>query len=208
MHPYLTRLGVRQEVQDFFEPFIRSDNNNKLLFDYGDAIEHFGMAFHRIPVSGNFWMAGSTNFSTIGHVIICSSAMEAIAFFHYNYYRLSQPGQLLFLSTGTLPGAEHFRWLRDNLAGKDFLLVFGDDLLGRIAALKTAAAIRALPLSASVFNELVIIGFRLKEFTIPADVFTLHVFEKLSGYRFKMKTAGTAKFGSYLAQLKAASFNQ
>ena len=149
-HPYLTHLGVRQEVQDFFAPFIRSDNNNNLLFDYGDVVEHFGMAFHRIPVSENFWIAGSTNFSTVSQVVICSSAMEAIAFFHYNYYRCSRPGQLLFLSTGTQPMAEQFLWLRNNLADKEFLLVFGDDLLGRIAALKTAAAIRALPLSVAV----------------------------------------------------------
>src|SRR5437868_1550822 len=99
MHPYLTRLGVRTEVQRFFEPF--TDVGEKgLLFNYGDAVEHYGFAFHRIPVSRNFWIAGNLNFAMVSQVVICSSAMEAVAFFHYHFTRFRCADNLLFLSGG------------------------------------------------------------------------------------------------------------
>ena len=58
MHPYLTRLGVLPEVQALFEDSYHTAGHGDLIFDYGDAVEHYGMAFHKIPVSNHCWLAG------------------------------------------------------------------------------------------------------------------------------------------------------
>jgi len=207
MHPYLTRLGVRQEVQEFFAPYYYTDEQCGLLFDYGDAAEHFGFAFHRIPFSENCWLAGNMNFNMVGKVFICSSAMEAISFYHFNYSFYPCPDNLLFLSVAARPNAGQLRWINENLSGRDCQLVFGNGLLDKVGELKTAAGLLKVPLNISVTTDDVHIHFRLKAYVLPIAEFSLNAFEKLAGYRFKIKTARSKSSGSYFAQLQAAALN-
>jgi hypothetical protein len=206
MHPYLTRLGIRQEVQEFFAPYYGDEVGN-LLFNYGDAAEQFGFAFHRIPVSENCWLAGNLNFNMVSRVLICSSAMEAISFYHFKYAVYPHSDNLLFLSLGMRPNTSQFRWISANLPGKEYFLVFGNSLLDKAAELKTAAALLKVPLIISVIADEVNIHFRLKEYVIPLTAFSLSSFEKLSGYRFKIKTARSKNGDSYFEQLKDAALN-
>lgn len=208
MHPYLMRLGVRPEVQEFFEPHFRAHEDSGLVFNYGDALEHYGFAFHRVPFSDNHWMAGNTNFNMVSRVFLCSSAMEAIAFYHYHYASYPHFENLLFISLGITPNNNQFRWLYENLPGKQFRLVFGSGLLERAGDLKTAAALMGLPLNLTIGGDQVVIQFRLKTYKMPADSFSLSAFEKLSGCRFRVKTMRPKNGGSYFGQLQAAAFNQ
>jgi len=208
MHPYLTRLGVRPEVQEFFAPFYSGDAQGNLVFDYRDAAEHFGFAFHRIPVSDNCWQAGNLDFNIVSKVFICSSAMEAIAFYHYKYAVYPHRDRLLFLSVGTRPNASQVWWITEKLAGKDFTLVFGNSLLDKVGELATAAALLKMPLDISVAGNQVTIHFRLKEYVMPIAVFSLSAFEKRSGYRFPIRSARVKHADSYFSLLKSFAFNQ
>ncbi|MFS2185646.1 hypothetical protein ACCC92_03170 [Mucilaginibacter sp. Mucisp84] len=207
MHPYLLRLGVRREVREFFAPYFHSDAGGNLLFDYGDATEYFGLVYHRIPVSENCWLAGNPDFNMISLVFICSSAMEAIAFYHFRYAFYPQPERLLFLSVGTRPNISQFRWIIENLPGKQYLLVFGNSLLDKAGEVVTAAALAEMPLTLTFINEEVQVRFRLKEYLITAKAFSLNAIEKLSGRRFAAKTARAKNSADYLTQLKSAAFN-
>ena len=207
MHPYFTRLGIRKEVQTFFAPFCGGDEHGNIVFNYGDAAEHFGIAFHRIPVSEHCWFAGNPDFNLVSHVFICSSAMEAIAFYNYRYAVYPNQERMLFLALGSKPNAPQFRWIAENLAGKNYRLVFGDTLLDKAGELITAAALSKLPLSVVINKEQVAIQFRLKEYLLPIATFSLNAFEKVSGYRFAIRTAGPKSSESYFLQLKSAAFN-
>jgi hypothetical protein len=207
MHSYLTRLGIRREVQEFFAPFYTEDVQGNLLFDYGDVAEHYGFAFHRIPVSENCWLAGNLDFNLVSKVFIFSSAMEAIAFYHFKYVTYPQPERILFLSLGCHPNPAQFRWIDQRLPGRDYRLVFGDTLPDKAGELVTAAALAKLPLKISFNENLVIIEFRLKLYRISLAAFSLHTFEKLSGYRFGIRTLRPKTGDSYFSQLKSAAFN-
>jgi len=207
MNPYLTRLGIRPEVQEFFAPFYIEDVQGNLLFDYGDAVEHYGFAFHRIPVSENCWLAGNLDFNLVSRVFICSSAMEAVALYHFKYAVYPQTGRILFLSLGCQPNPAQFRWIAEVLPGRDFRLAFGDTLPDKAGELITAAALAKLPLKVSFNQNLVNIEFRLKLYKMPLAAFSLLGFEKLSGYRFGVSALRPRNSDSYFSQLKSAAFN-
>jgi hypothetical protein len=206
MHSFLTRLGVDMQVQQFFEPFFRTDHLGNLLFEYGDGVEHFGFSFHKVPVSQNFWMAGNRNFSQIRQVVICASAMEAVSWLKNKQTAFSNWDGLLMLSIGAAARPVHLRWLTQNLRNKEFRLVFGRDLLGRLTDLKLAAAIRGCPLEIHIENEQVVICFRSRHFSFSQEVFSLSAFEHAAKYRFGISADKPKDFDSYFDLLKATAF--
>jgi hypothetical protein len=206
MHPYLTRLGVRQEVQDYFEPYCFSNEAGDLCFAYGNEFEHYGFAFHRVPIVSCFWMAGNLNFSQVRQVIICGSAMECIAWLNHNWFSFFYTENLLFLSVGASLRREHIRWLRAHLTGKNFTFAFGRDLLGRLTALKLAAGIRGQQLHvAYLAEEKIQILFRGCTFLFNPENFSINVLEKVSGYRFRILIRNPKNYNTFFEQLKAGA---
>ncbi len=206
MHPFLTRLGVDLQVQQFFEPYFRTDETGNLLFDYGDGLEHFGFAFHKVPLSQNFWMAGNRNFSQVRQVVICASAMEAVSWLKNKQAAFSSWEGLLFLSAGTAVQSVHGQWLHSHLHNQEFRLVFGRDLLGRIADLKLAAAIRGWPVEIYHDCENILVSFRSRAFSFNQDAFSLHAFEKAAKCRFGVPADKPKGFNNYFDMVKASAF--
>lgn len=206
MHPYLTRLGVREEVQQFFHPFYHADASGDLVFPYGNDLEHYGFAFHRIPDSEQLWVAGSTNFRLIRQVFFCTSALEAIAYLSIRFPAFRNLDNLLFLAAGARPVAEQLNWVNSNLAGKKLCLIFGKDILGRVCDLKIAAGISRTPVAVFISGGNVHVNFRFSNYIFPGQDFSLNAFERKSGYRFHIAAQKPAAFDSYLDQLKANNF--
>ena len=208
MHPYLTRLGVRPDVQAFFQPHFNADHTGNLVFNYQDGAEHFGFAFHRVPVSEHCWIAGNSNFSMIRQVFVCGTAMDAIAYLSLNRTAFTQTENLLFLATGVMPNIGQMRWINQCLGGKIYSLIFGGDILGRLCDLKTAAGICRIPVAVGIADEQVVINFRQQQYSFSQEQFSLNAFEKASGFRFNIRTFKPKNFDSYLHQLKEKAFNQ
>ncbi len=207
MHPYLTRLGVRPEVQAFFSPNY-ADDFCDLFFQQGNYREHFGFAFHRIPGGGDFWLAGELNLSMVDRVFISISAMDAVAFLHFFGHSLADWENILFIATGIKPTTIQLCWIRDKLAGKHLTLLFPADLLGAITDLKVAAAYRRIPAAAFLAEkERLKICFRAKVYEFDQRTFTLSAFERASAYRFKVVTCKPKHGASFLDQLKAGAFS-
>ena len=206
MHPYLTRLGVRPEVQAFFEPYYSAVSRD-LLFQQGNYREHFGFAFHRIPSGGDFWLAGELNLSTVDRVFISTSAMDAVAFLHFFGHGLADWENILFIATGVKPTTIQLRWIRDKMGGKHLTLIFPADLPGAVTDLKVAAAFRRMPAAAFLAEkERLKIYFRAKVYEFDQQTFTLSGFERASAYRFKVVTCKPKYGASFLDQLKAGAF--
>ena len=206
MHSYLTRLGVKQEVQEFFLPFYESDDAGNLCFDYSDAFEHYGLGFHKVPLSSGFWLAGNLTLEQVSTVVISSSAMEAIAWLNRNWERHADPFSLLFFSAGVSQFAEQLNWLRENCPGKKVVSVFGNDLLGRLSAVKLAAGIRGQNLhSCYLAEEKVQILFRGRTFLFGPENLSLNALEKSSGFRFRVIISAPKNHNSFFEQLKAAA---
>ena len=206
MHPFLSRLGVEQQVQEFFEPFYRVDDLGNLRFDYGDGAEHFGFAFHKVPLSQNFWMAGNPNFPQVRQVVICASAMEAVSWLNNKQSAFRFFDGLLLLSAGAAVRDVHGHWLRKHLPNKEFRLVFGRDLLGRMADLKLSAAIRGWPLELYQDGENVMVCFRSGVYSFSPDRFSLNAFEKAAKIRFGIPCDKPKGYDNYFDLLKAEAF--
>jgi len=206
MHPYLTRLGVRPEVQRFFRPFYRVDAIGNLLFAYGEEFERFGFGFHKVPVTGELWLAGNLQFSQVRLVILAASALDAIAWLNKKLPAFPQTENLLFVSLGAGIRDAQLLWIREHLAGKQYRLILGNDLLGRMADLKLAAAIRGWPLSVyRTEKEQVIIEFRARHFSFRQEQFSLFAFEKAAGVRFGMATDKPKLYNTCFDELQAGA---
>ena len=103
MHPFLTKLGIRAEVQEFFAPYYAGDQSGNLVFPYGRQHETYGMAFHYVPTTENCWQAGSNNLAFIREAFICGSAMEAIAWLHIHFLRSPRSITFCLFQPGTSP---------------------------------------------------------------------------------------------------------
>ena len=204
MHAYLTRLGIRPEVQRFFRPFYRSDDLGNLVFAYGEALEHFGFAFHRVPVTDGFWLGGNLHFSQVRLVILSASALDAVSWLNKKGAAFPQTGNLLFVSLGAGVSEAQVLWIRQHLTGKQFRFLFARDVLGRMADLKLAAAIKGWPLSVYCGEgERVVVCFRQHHFSFSQEKFSLAAFEKAAGVRFGIATDKPKVHHSFFDELKA-----
>jgi hypothetical protein len=204
MHPYLQRLGIGPGVQEFFGPFYDSDEEGNLCFFYGELFEHFGFGFHYIPVSADYWMAGNLSFSQVRQVIVSGSALDALSWLNKKAALLSHTENLLFLSTGTAVQTEHIRWLHAHLRHKDYCLIYGNDLLGRIAALKIAAGIRGVAVEIyAEQGEQIAVCFRSRAFYFSQEAFSLNAFEKAAKFRFGIRCDKPKKHLTFFDELKA-----
>jgi hypothetical protein len=206
MHPYLTRLGIRPEVQEFFAPFYSADSVGNLCFRYGEELEHFGFAFHRVPVSADFWLAGNLNLSQVRQVIISASALDGVSWLNKKAAFLSHTENLLFLSTGAGVNDQHIRWINMHLQNKECCLINGRDLPGAMADLKLSAAIRRVPLAVYFADGRISVSFRLRTFSFSPETFSLSAFEKSSGFRFGIRTEKPKEHLTYFDELKAEAF--
>lgn len=206
MHPYLVRLGVRAEVQEFLAPYYRSDEDGNLCFDYGNAFEHYGLGFHRVPVASGFWLAGNLRFAQVSKVIVCSSAMEAIAWLNGNWHRVGDTFSLLFFSAGATLSGELTAWLRLHFSEKAVVMVLGNDVLGRLSTVKLAAALRGQSLHiVYLAEEKIQILFRGQAFLFSREILSLNALEKSAGFRFRVLISTPKNYGSFFEQLKAAA---
>ena len=192
MNPLLTRLGVPQEVQAFF-------NIHDLLFTYGDHFEHFDTGFHRVPTTQNIWLAGK---DLSREVIITSTAMEAIAYLSVNLYRYPDLNSLSFIAVGNLPQPGQLNWIRANYQKKKFTLVFGKDLLGKLADIMIAAGIKNKTIRLMRSDMQVQILCNNKLYGFEQDNLSLSAFEKAAGMRTGIRTCKPKEFDTYLDQLR------
>ena len=204
MHPYFIRLGIRPEVQHFFRPFYRVDAIGNLLFAYDEETEHFGFAFHKVPVTDGFWLAGNLQFSQVRLVILSASALDAVSWLNKKAAAFPQTENLLFVSLGAGVSNAQMQWIKAHLGRKQFRLLFGRDVLGRMADLKLAAAIKGWPLSVYFGEgEQVVVNFRHHYFSFSEETFSLAAFERAASVRFGMAADKPKVHNSFFDELKA-----
>jgi hypothetical protein len=204
MHPYLTRLGIRPEVQSLFRPFFSSDALGNLIFPYGNETEGFGFAFHRIPTTGGLWLAGNLHFAQVRRAIVSASALDAISWLNKKHHTFLHTQNLLFISMGSTIREAQIDWINEHLSGRAFELIYSNDLLGRMADLKTAAGIRRWPLAIYINDHLqVVVTFRAQNFFFGQENFSLSAFERASGVRFGIPARKPKQYNSFFEELKA-----
>ena len=192
MNHHLTGLGVPAVVQAFF-------STGDLCFSYGDDYELFGEGFHRVPTTPNLWIAGK---ELSRELVITSSAMEAIAYLSVSLHRYPYLDHLSFIAIGNLPNYAQLSWIRSNYPKQKFTLVFGKDLLGRLADIRVAAGLKHHRAKMTHLGQEIQISYRNILYTFGQDRLSLSAFEKATGLRTGFRTAKPKGFDTYLQQLK------
>jgi hypothetical protein len=192
MNMELSRLGVPKAVEAFF-------NVPELLFNYGGHFEHFGAGFHRVPTTPNIWLAGK---DLAREVIITSTAMEAIAYLSYSLHRYPDLDALSFIALGNLPHYGQLQWIKSHYPNRKFTLVFGRDLLGRLADIRVAAGLKNRSVRLLRSDLQIEVLCENEVYSFDPESLTLSAFEKASGMRTGFRTAKPKDFDTYLEQLK------
>ncbi|QXV63678.1 hypothetical protein INP83_11200 [Mucilaginibacter sp. 21P] len=188
----LLHFGVPPQVLKFFAA-------EEPIFDFGDDAEYFTADCHRLPVTRNLWTAGDP---LARQVVITYSAMEAIAFLTVKRSAYRNHQDLFFIAIGSRLRPEQLQWIRQNLKGRNFTLVFGNDLLGKLTDIKVAAGIRNKMLSICYQAGEVEIRLKARKIIFEAEKLSLHVFEEAFGIRTKVRTCKPACDLTFLNQLK------
>jgi hypothetical protein len=189
MPAILDQLGVPGDVRLFFEPYYENAGDY-LLFPFGDEQEVFSMDLHRVPTAVHPWVAGDGDLAFFSF-----SAMEAIAFLSCYAYAYPDFHQLRFIATGNYLGELA-------MSGRKITLLFGRDILGRLADIKLSAALRGKDAALAYCGE--------ERFDIGGHFFaegkiSLNAFEKAAGIRSGIRTCKPKGFNTFLEQLKHQS---
>lgn len=203
MHAYLDWLGINPQIQSWLAPFINSDPAGNLLFRYDNETETYGIGYHRVPVTDSCWLAGTQQISVVKIIVICPSAMEAIAWLHFHADNYRTLDNIMLIATGSSLTLSKRARLSTLGKHKFYVLVTEASLLGSVMDLGIAAAVHKQPISIRHEADYLDIFFRNQAYRVRADQFSLNAFSKLAGYRFRCTTSKPNNQINWLQQLLA-----
>jgi hypothetical protein len=192
MNEQLTMLGVSAEIQALFN--IRGE----LRFDYGDSFEHFYEGCHRVPTTQNLWRGGN---DLAAQLIIAPSVMESISFMALNAQKFPDRENLLFIAAGNNCSSAKLQWIRSCYKKRKFMLINGNDLLGRLSDIKIATGLRGKSPVLSWSEPFVRFQTGNRDFLMAQDLVSLAAFERKAGIRTQIRTAKPFPHNTYLEQL-------
>jgi len=204
MHAFFQWLGIDPQIQSWLEPFTESDAAGNLLFKYDNEAESYGIRFHRVPVTNGMWLAGPPQMAVIKKIVICSSAMEAVAWLHFHAATLRGLDDILLMATGNSLSYAKRAAIGKLGEHKSYVLVNENSLLGTVMDLTVAAAIRRQPIAIRHDDGHMVILFRNKTYRVQADDLSLNAFSKQAGFRFRCATSRPLNHLSWLQLLLAA----
>ncbi|RZK98183.1 MAG: hypothetical protein EOO89_32455, partial [Pedobacter sp.] len=159
-------VSVAKRICESYGFSFKSDISGSLLFDYYNGqSEYFGENGHLVPLNGGFWSSRSVDLNIISQVFICSSAMEAIAFIHFNSCRFNRPYELLFIAISphyTYPG-EIFK----ELGRVKISLVMGCGLVDTLRAIRFCMDCHGIEVHFTFQDEYIVFGFSELVLSMP-----------------------------------------
>jgi len=197
MTTFLERLDIHPDVQSFFKPFLKITCET-LIFNQADYFEHAGKDFHRVPITESCWTAGEPDIAT--DIVICGSAMDAIAWLNLNRHRYQNFDNLSFISAGVVPFHFHAETIQKHKPKSKLHFIFSKDNLGAICDLKLASFIRNKPLKIHYQENRFKISFENKNYAF--DWLSLNALEKASRYNFRIRTHKPKNATTYYEQLR------
>lgn len=136
------------------------------------------------------------------HFLFYSTA-DIACFCHFHQYLLKNQGSNIFSAIGFNPCATYLLQLKNRFPNARTVLVFDDDLLGRVLDCKVVLAYLGKQLSFKLYKEQLMFSYKKQEFAILESIFSLHRFRTLTGIRSNHRTIkpkGAASFKYLLAQ--------
>ncbi len=200
MFPYiLQKAGFKEEVLLFFENSFFSDSTGRALFPYnsnsnGADVEILSLESHRVPNTVEIWEAGGELPALVRRVYVFSSAINAIAFFHFYPDKLRQPEYVAVASLGLVPCKLQVQYLDDKYPNAEVCVVFDNDILGRVADCKVALWLKENDAAFMYEAETLKINYHGRPYHISESDFSLFNFQKQTGLRLRVRTYKPGKY--------------
>lgn len=192
MSALLEKLGVPKNVRLFFRPYYQVLPDGSLRFPFGDQTEHFARNFHRIPFALHSWTAGNGPLQ-----FIAFSAMECIAYLSVHGHRYTNFNQLQFTAIGST------REIPPLATCTRIYLLTGNDILGRLNAIRLAGLLRGKTISIRhLGQEKYLLSYAGRKLILREPIVSLSAVEKGLGIRTGIRTCAPRHHPSFLEQLK------
>ncbi|RBQ08974.1 hypothetical protein DRW42_07130 [Pedobacter miscanthi] len=175
-------VSVAKGICERYRFSFRTDISGSLIFDYNSGeSEHFGENVHLVPLNGGFWSSRLVDLNIISHIYICSSAMEAIAFIHFNSSRFSKPDGLLFIAISSC--YNYPESIVRRLGKVRVNLVLGNDLIDNLRAIKFCMDYKGIQVQFLTENEQVVFKVAERCFSLSQPGLSLRRFFLLAKIR-------------------------
>lgn len=126
---------------------------------------------------------------TATHLILAPSAIAAMHHMAQHRHSFSDPERLWYYCYGNLPTQEMVSSLRPMLPKMKVILLYQDDLLGKIASIKIACWLKGRNVQISYRHSgMLLICFNGRCYEFTEDELGLNRFEKRVGLRSRIKT--------------------
>jgi hypothetical protein len=153
----------------------RADISGRLIFDYNSGLsERFGKDDHLIPISAGFWCSRIVDLNIIREVFICLSAMDAVAFLHFNAARFNRSDELLFIAIS--PSYNYPEEVFKLLGKVKINILLGNDLIDVLRAIRFCMEYRGIKVYFILQDELVVFRFTERIFFISQHRLSLRQF--------------------------------
>lgn len=208
MIPALTALGIKPQVQQFFEPWLELNSDQKLSLTYSsqktnlsekEFITHHGSI---APLTTGIWCAGGHHPNSVRHNFLFYSGLEALSFCSMATDWLVKPSFAVFSALGLCPSAGQISILEHRFPNARLHTVFGNDILGRITDCKVALWSKTKDALFQIEKDVIVGQYNGKILQIPEPIFSLSLFEKKSNLRAGVRThkpkAGILTFSNLL----------
>ena len=128
--------------------------------------------------------------------------METIAYLSLNLHRYPDLNALSLIAIGNLPQPAQLQWIKKQYPKSKYTLVFGRELLGKLADIRVAAGLKNKTVRMQLADTQIQIYYDHEIVAFHQDALSLSAFEKAAGLRTNCRTAKPKEFNMYLNQLK------
>lgn len=201
-------FGLNPAVIELFTPFFEYVNG-RLLFKYSfNTVESWEPGLHHVPTTLGLWLTDVGHSNIVTELYIGYSAMELFCFAsQHSFNLLKNKEQVAFAAIGLLPSPEQVDDLKTAFPFARWHLLFGPDLLGRIADAAIASWYKKRLVSFLIRSDAVTINYSGKIYLTNTQIFSLNRFEHQTGLRAGMRTHKPPRGLSSFIELQSPNYD-
>ncbi len=131
------------------------------------------------------------------------STWDILCFCQFHQHLLKNPGSNIFTAIGFNPCSNSIQSFKKQFPNASTITVFDNNLLGKVLDCKVLLSFLGKNLSFKIQNDKIVFIYNARVFSVSEQLFSLHHFRSLTGFRYKLRTIkpkGAISFSELLAK--------
>jgi hypothetical protein len=189
---YSPATSLSKSVFDFFQRHLTVRNGNFLFsFQEGNEnvqTEYWSEDLHLVPSSTGIWLAYDGFPFQIKHLFLSHSAADILCFCHRFPFWLKISDNIAFAALGLIASSSQISLVKRQFFNAKVHTLFDAGITGRVADCKVSLWLYKREARFWFQDENVQIRYKRKYYSMPANTFSLSLFEKTVGLRSGVRT--------------------